>query len=87
MNGYNVDLESLPPMKPRKKRGRNLGTEGMLDATLVCPRCGFRAPPGSEQLLRNIGQDTLIGFDVGPKVRVTCPICGAGFRWLDPELV
>ena len=65
---------------------RKFRTEGMLDATLVCPRCGFRAPPGSEQPLRNIGQDTLIGLDVGPKVCVSCPVCGAGFRWLDPDL-
>ena len=80
------NVESLPPVASRKMRGRNLRTEGMLDATLVCPRCGFRAPPGSEQPLRNIGQDTLIGLDVGPKVCVSCPVCGAGFRWLDPDL-
>ena len=66
------------------RRGR---TGGMLDATLVCPRCEFRAPPGSEQLLRSIGEDTLVGHRVGPKVCVNCPVCGEGFRWLDPELV
>ena len=81
-----LDLESLLPVKPRKRRRRNLRTEGMLDATLICPWCGFRAPPGSEHLLCDIGQDTLIGLHMGPKVCVVCPICGEGFRWLDPEL-
>jgi predicted RNA-binding Zn-ribbon protein involved in translation (DUF1610 family) len=81
------DMEPLPPMATRRKCRRRSTAESALDATLRCPKCGFTAPPGTEHLRRDIGQDTLVGLKVGPKVNVSCPICGHGFRRLDPDLV
>ena len=56
----------------------------MLDATAVCPECGFTVPPGAEPLLQKIGVDRMIG-DMIPGKTLVCPICGRTFKWRDPN--